>query len=152
CKVRLCPDMAFCLDNIANHQLPQHNLLLLMRTDHEKLNDAPLDLRLPASTLFADWVRDKAGMQERVRRKTIQQLLPALGLKALSPFRRRELLYRRLAEARVARGLRLLSSVKFVITDRLHAHILCTLLNLPHTILDNCYGKLSSFADVWTKE
>jgi pyruvyl transferase EpsO len=37
-----------------------------------------------------------------------------------------------------------------VITDRLHAHILSLLLDLPHAVLDNSYGKLHRFLDAWT--
>lgn len=38
-----------------------------------------------------------------------------------------------------------------MITDRLHGHILCLLLGLPHVLLDNTYGKLKDFYDTWTK-
>ena len=37
-----------------------------------------------------------------------------------------------------------------MITDRLHAHILCTLLDHPHIALDNSYGKLKGFIEAWT--
>jgi pyruvyl transferase EpsO len=37
-----------------------------------------------------------------------------------------------------------------VVTDRLHAHILCLLLGIPHAVLDNSYGKLTRFLDAWT--
>jgi pyruvyl transferase EpsO len=56
------------------------------------------------------------------------------------------------AGARVARGCRLLSSGRVVITDRLHAHLLCLLLGIPHGVLDNTYGKLARFLDTWTGE
>jgi pyruvyl transferase EpsO len=36
-----------------------------------------------------------------------------------------------------------------VITDRLHGHILCTLLGIPHCVIDNSYGKIGGFADAW---
>jgi exopolysaccharide biosynthesis predicted pyruvyltransferase EpsI len=54
------------------------------------------------------------------------------------------------ARARVLRGCRLLSSGQVVITDRLHAHVLSLLLDIPHAVLDNSYGKLGRFLDVWT--
>jgi pyruvyl transferase EpsO len=34
----------------------------------------------------------------------------------------------------------------------LHGHILATLLGIPHVILDNSYGKLSSFYRQWTND
>jgi pyruvyl transferase EpsO len=52
----------------------------------------------------------------------------------------------------VERGCRLLSSGRVVITDRLHAHLLCLLMGIPHGVLDNSYGKLTRFLDTWTGE
>ena len=49
------------------------------------------------------------------------------------------------------RGCRLLSRGHQVITDRLHAHILCLLMGIPHVVVDNNYGKLGSFLEAWTK-
>jgi exopolysaccharide biosynthesis protein PssK len=37
-----------------------------------------------------------------------------------------------------------------VITDRLHAHILCLLMDIPHVVVDNSYGKVRSFVETWT--
>lgn len=48
-------------------------------------------------------------------------------------------------------GLLFLQRGKVVITDRLHGHILCTLLGIPHVILDNNYGKVFSYHISWTK-
>jgi pyruvyl transferase EpsO len=58
----------------------------------------------------------------------------------------------RLAQQRTRRGCRLLSRGRIVVTDRLHAHILCTLLGIPHIVLDNNCGKLSGFIRCWTAE
>ncbi|MEG8022012.1 polysaccharide pyruvyl transferase family protein [Sphingomonas aerolata] len=58
--------------------------------------------------------------------------------------------YERLARARVARGLTLLSRGRQIVTDRLHAHILALLLGIPHVALDNEYGKLSAYIAAWT--
>ena len=44
----------------------------------------------------------------------------------------------------------MLSAARVVVTDRLHGHILSMLLGKPHVILDNSYGKLSSFHEKWT--
>ena len=37
-----------------------------------------------------------------------------------------------------------------IVTDRLHGHILCTLLNIPHVFLPNSYHKNASFYRHWT--
>lgn len=38
-----------------------------------------------------------------------------------------------------------------VVSDRLHAHILACLLDMPNMIVDNSYGKNSSYIDCWTR-
>jgi pyruvyl transferase EpsO len=53
------------------------------------------------------------------------------------------------ARARLKTGTELLSKGRTVITDRLHGHILCTLLDIPHVVIDNSYGKISGFAKAW---
>ncbi len=39
---------------------------------------------------------------------------------------------------------------RVVVTDRLHGHIFCILMGIPHVILDNSYGKLMSFHQTYT--
>ena len=54
------------------------------------------------------------------------------------------------AQQRVDIGCRLLARGRVVITDRLHAHILCLALGIPHVVLDNTYGKVRDFFKAWT--
>lgn len=39
-----------------------------------------------------------------------------------------------------------------VMTNRLHGHILCVLLNIPHVFLPNSYYKNQGFYEAWTKD
>lgn len=39
---------------------------------------------------------------------------------------------------------------RMIITNRLHGHILCVLLNIPHIFLANSYHKNESFYETWT--
>ncbi|XP_067682174.1 uncharacterized protein [Haliotis asinina] len=48
-------------------------------------------------------------------------------------------------------GLIFLQRGRVVITDRLHGHILSTLLDIPHVLIDNSYRKLSSYHNTWTR-
>src|SRR5207249_3440314 len=57
-----------------------------------------------------------------------------------------------LAWERLLRGCCLLSKGCVVITDRLHGHILCLLLGIPHVLLDNNYGKVRWFYETWTRD
>ena len=34
-------------------------------------------------------------------------------------------------------------------TDRLHGHIMATLLGKPHVVIDNFYGKIANFIHAW---
>ena len=39
-----------------------------------------------------------------------------------------------------------------VITNRLHGHILCIILGIPHVFLPNSYYKNESFYETWTSQ
>jgi len=60
--------------------------------------------------------------------------------------------YTPLAHQRLRRGLAVLAEGKTVISDRLHGHVLATLMQIPNIIIDNSYGKLSSFHDTWMRD
>ena len=60
--------------------------------------------------------------------------------------------YTPLARQRLGRGLAELAEGKIVISDRLHGHILATLMQIPNILIDNSYGKLSSFYDTWMRD
>ncbi len=99
---------------------PDVPLLALLRTDGEGV-DPPMPI--PADALVCDWLDEDA---------------PVPGVHAAQ------------AASRVARGLRLLSRGEAIITDRLHVHILALLLDIPHVVLDNSYGKIGRYMDAWT--
>lgn len=146
CDVQLCPDMAFCLGFMEKLAHPSHPLLLLMREDHEQAEEQIEMLpSVPDGVLATDWLKDEREMR------------PSFLIRATERFRlmdqqQRQMHYQYLAELRLKRGIELLSSAEYVITDRLHAHILCLLLDIPHTVLDNSYGKVSSFVSAWTHD
>lgn len=50
----------------------------------------------------------------------------------------------------VQRGVDLLSEARVVVTDKLHGHLLCAMLGVPHVVLDNSYGKVSGTLEAWT--
>jgi len=41
---------------------------------------------------------------------------------------------------------------KLVITNRLHGHILCVLMGIPHVVIPNSYHKITSFYETWTHQ
>jgi pyruvyl transferase EpsO len=151
CEVQLCPDMAFFLGPLTRPTNPSVPLLMLLRNDRERMEST--DCQLPPGTVTGDWRdEDDLGLRRASRRRAVTKLVFECGFGAMNRFRRRELRYRMLAEARLAHGMRLLASGGFVITDRLHGHILSLLLGTPHIALDTQQGKLSGLVETWTRD
>jgi pyruvyl transferase EpsO len=140
----LCPDMAFALGPLRRPIQAIYPLLWLLRTDKEATTAAP---HIPNGER-ADWLAEPptllraasywlmAAVRRRLLRRTARAVLTGI--------------YVPLARQRLHRGLRILASAQVVITDRLHGHILCLLMRIPHIVLDNRYGKLSTFRNAWT--
>ena len=138
----LCPDPAFHLGAQERRIAASTPVLWLARTDHEAAHDA-----LPPDPpgLVVDWLDEPPsllrGLNQWITRTPARARLLRDVLSAT---------YEPLARRRMQRGCDLLSQGHIVATDRLHAHILCLLLNIPHVLFDNNYGKLSSFYRTWT--
>lgn len=142
-RTLLSPDMALALGNLKRQSMPRHDCLALLRTDHEGLGfeEASGHSWVNSNWIVADWRDERVTVAQRTDR-----------LFARYPRRTRllrPLLYKRLATERMQRGCRLLESGRVVITDRLHAHLLCSLLGIPHVVLDNNYRKIARFREVW---
>ena len=142
----LCPDMAFCLKGLKRTQDPSEPIVGLLRMDKEK--KFSFGKESPLSRVAVDWIREpktwlrlKAHHIEHVERFYPSWLPDLRSLK--------QSLFDRIAEQRLRRGCDLLSKGKVVITDRLHAHVLCSMMGIPHVALDNSYGKISAYRNTW---
>lgn len=145
CEITLCPDMALFIGAL-DRWTPDVDVLYLLRTDKERVVREYAG-RVDYTSRVADWLVERRPSVEarkllRVLREMRRGQWDRLALRAAS--------YEAAARARVLRGCRLLSSGRVVITDRLHAHLLSLLLDIPHAVLDNSYGKLGRFLDLWT--
>ncbi|MBK5265680.1 MAG: polysaccharide pyruvyl transferase family protein [Alphaproteobacteria bacterium] len=144
CTVQLCPDAALYL-GCQPRASARTDVFALMRTDDEKVMQD--DTALPEDIVEDDWIHEGRGERNILRaRVKIDSLLAAS--RSAKRLRR----FRLLARWRLQRGLSMLSQGRVVVTDRLHAHILSLLLDIPHVALDNNYGKLSGFARQWTAD
>lgn len=47
-------------------------------------------------------------------------------------------------------GIFQLQQHRLVITNRLHGHILCLILGIPHILIPGTYNKMESFYQTWT--
>jgi len=142
CTVRLCPDAALMLgrQQRAAARVP---VFALLRTEHERAMDAAE--ALPENVVADDWLEENPAHKRHLRLS-----LKLNRLFTRDPMAMRAMRQRRLAEWRLQRGLAMLATGELVVTDRLHAHILSLLLDIPHVLLDNSYGKVAGFADQWT--
>lgn len=147
CPVRLAPDSAFGLGALTRPNAAKWRLLGLLRTDLEQAGIDVSALELQPDARIADWL-DEAGTADTARMK-IARLRARLD-SALGRQDHRSALYEAVAMERVRRGARLLASGEVLICDRLHAHILAVLLDIPHVLLDNTYGKIWNYASEWT--
>jgi exopolysaccharide biosynthesis predicted pyruvyltransferase EpsI len=152
CSVVVCPDSAFALDSMTRPVSPRVPIVWLARTDHEAA--APAGAASAESDVErVDWVgRRSAPPLDLAARAGGELLAHLVGRLASPPRPALDLLWAdwdRLARHRVAAGQRMLSRGAVVVTDRLHAHVFCLLLGIPHVVLDNSYGKLSSYAQTW---
>lgn len=144
----LCPDMALCLGELERSAEPVHPIFGLLRTDQERvassfeLPDAPTDF------VSADWRVEPISLAQRMSR-LVERLRKDYPRRVGGMYSLKRRLYHRLADERFRRGCALLSSGQVVVTDRLHAHILCTMMAIPHVVLDNSYRKIANFRDAW---
>lgn len=152
CPVVLAPDMAFAMPALTRAP-PRLDVLCLLRTDKEAASDhaaiAEVLRRRGASFEVADWLdestpellaADRRAVDRLRRRPVLMHLLRGASLRA------RE----RYGEGRLAIGIELLSRGRIVVTDRLHAHIMCCLLGIPHLVFDSFDGKISAMYRTWT--
>ena len=149
CPSFLCPDMAFSLGPLNRPCEPSESVVFLAREDKES-NRAEFNVDRYGIKVV-DWLDE-----DPTRIKTLNSRLRRLLVRypgvwgmlrqALS------LTDKILARQRLHRGCKLLAQGRFIITDRLHGHILSVLLNIPHIVLDNSYGKVSNFFNMWTKD
>ncbi|WP_160195388.1 polysaccharide pyruvyl transferase family protein [Microvirga sp. BSC39] len=147
CDVRMCPDMAYFIGPIERGE-PDQDLLLHLRRDREAATAHDLRaLAIDPRILIADWPAEPPGFHMNSK---LRDVLP-LALAYLRGGKQSYLStrYHRLAWLRLRRGFDLLSRGRTVITDRLHGHIMSFLLDIPHCVLDNSYGKTSTYMETW---
>lgn len=148
---RLSPDAAFALAPIPRPMAASTAVVWLLRTDTERPPD-----RGSAPATVVDWI-DPADPGNRAAPWTVGRARVAAATRVDRALHRRGRASNLTAGAvdqvsreHLSRGLTMLSAGSVVVTDRLHGHILCLLLAIPHVVLDNRYGKLGRFLDSWT--
>lgn len=163
----LCPDTAIALDLPARSTPAAVPVVALWRNDSESLGTLP---PLPQGWVSRDWIlhggalpaSEAAALSTAGRRfwewigkppSSPPQPHAADGdprhLRRRIAWRHLPWLWDQLAEDRTLRGLRILSQGRIVITNRLHAHLLCLLADIPHVVCDTANGKIFAHRDTW---
>jgi len=154
CDSALCPDSAIALELARVGGPPEVPMLALWRTDTEAREAAAAS---GDGMLVVDWTTPgpEVGLMSTAARGFLDWVgAPPAELGACP--RRRRLAWRhapwlwdQLAEDRTLRGCRILSRGRVVLTDRLHAHLLCSLMRQPHVVCDSANGKIFALRDTW---
>jgi pyruvyl transferase EpsO len=142
---QLIPDVSFARRPPHTTQRARDEILWIARDDRE---GAALRNRTIASGRVTDWhlegplpalMREALWLTARIERRVPWPFGP----------RPRIVLHNRSALVTASAAAQLVSSARVVVTDRLHGHVLCTMLAVPHVVFDGGYGKIRSFLETW---
>jgi exopolysaccharide biosynthesis predicted pyruvyltransferase EpsI len=159
-RVELAPDAAFLLGSQPRAREAIFDILWIARTDQERTDQATEEAaRLssqPAEKFvlppFADGVEIHCVVKQRPPTVLLTDWSSLVFENEDARLAYRRLDFAARSQAYVDRGLYLLSLGRIVITDRLHAHILCLLLGIPHVLLDTASGRSRDFYETWTRQ
>ncbi len=145
---RLAPDSAFFITVPELGVVPDVDIMWLARTDRETVGRPTVSA---GDVVRVDWLDENnspiqlANAALRFPTHYAPRSLRAVLSKFWTPT-----FCEALAWERVVRGMKLLRRGHVVITDRLHGHILCEMLGIPHVMLATKYLKIRGFWGTWT--
>jgi len=144
----LLPDCAFAMGQLGRTKPIEAEYLYMMREDVERVEVGIDALRINYPGPKHDWLTEPFN----TNRRSYSALLGALYNGKVTRADLRVSQHNAVAWRRARRGMDLLSKGKLVICDRLHVHILCVLMNIPHVALDNSYRKIHNFIEAWMED
>lgn len=150
-NVILCPDMAHSLWNVFPKQKKENikaETLWMIRKDIEETNLSLLEGK-PDSSKYEDWKdictnKDRNFVRILLNLEKVNRLLSS-GVVPVTA------LWGSYTDKLVERVNEYFMSYDVVVTSRMHGHILCCLLGVKTKLLDNSYGKNSTYYDAWTQ-
>lgn len=122
-KSLLAPDIAYQIGHVDRFMHPSQDILWIKREDVETPGYTTRPFQGPYRIHISDWLYWKTP-------------------KGTSPMEDIFLM--------TTNGLMFLQRGRIVVTDRLHGHILSTLLDIPHIYIDNKEKKISNYHNTWT--
>ena len=142
CAVHLVPDLVFTLGRLPAPR-PSTEVVVQGRTDREAQQastDMPtFDWLEPPRTSPSRLAFRTAHVANRAQRRVPPRVAGPATAAAT----------RLLARANLRRGTALLGRGRYVVTDRLHGHVLAHLIGRPHVIVDDRYGKIRALHETW---
>ena len=151
CNILMLPDMAFC-SSYKRTLNPTEEILIMKRLDFEinELDETNLKHNYPE----IDWLTFEESPKESIISiyEKINNRISKIWYKAFNKSSVFGLLPIRNEEKYIKNGVDFLSKYKFVITTRLHGHILSLLLGIPSIIVNNSYGKNKRFYETWLQD
>ncbi|GFN91116.1 triose phosphate/phosphate translocator, chloroplastic [Plakobranchus ocellatus] len=124
-RLLMAPDMVFHIGPVKRFVSPAFDIMWVRRTDSETAGYKTIPRHPPHLRLHvSDWKEFRTPNSDNSLEKSFHTQVMGLFF--------------------IQRG-------RVVITDRLHGHILATLLDIPHVLLDNKHRKLSNYFRTWNK-
>ena len=143
-NVLFCPDMAFGYGRVKGGKAAL-DAVVLRRNDSESLEGAErFTMHAGDSHIDLDWgLTGPAKLIDRALHLpgAVGKRIPALAIH-LYPIQRRA--YIAIATNNVSHAVRILSRGRLIVTNRLHATVLATLMGRPVVAMDNANGKISA--------
>jgi pyruvyl transferase EpsO len=151
-KILLVPDMAFCIPGKAleKYQYKKTDKTLFFKRTDSELN-IDIDYMKYINSTNID-IHDWPSMEKTIM--SYYLLIRCLGIGRRTNFQKLADLYAAFLfkPDMIKKGVQLISKYEKVYTTRLHAAILCCLLEKPFIFFDNTYGKNSSFFETWLND
>jgi len=156
-NIYMLPDMAFCIPQkiLKKYMSKQEHKTLFLKREDKELNDA-LDYTKYISEKEYDILDWPSMRKEKKKQISLYFLRCFLLANSKIPF-----VFRTLTDiyasaffksAMIKTGVKFVSKYEKIYTTRLHAAILCCLLEKPCVLFNNSYGKNSSFYETWLKD
>lgn len=151
-QTHLMPDMAHYLYGSleSKKNIDNKGTLFFLRKDKEKVQlPDTLDLNNKSAIDWDDIVfSDDYKLHKKLKKiLKLQKLLPFISF---DDYVYNE--WQKQSQGLINRACELFSKYDLIVSSRLHAHILASLLEIPSIILDNSYNKNSRYYQEWTKD
>lgn len=145
CATMMCPDLAFGMGPITSQSRPGVDVFGLMRDDVERVDRAGFLSSIDRPVLVEDWNVGSRQLRSGLSYSLSRRSAVWTGL-AMPWITKR---FDRIARLRMDQGIRQLAQGRIAVTDRLHGHVLCTMMGKRHLVFDNTYGKIARYRAAW---